>query len=76
MIFLIEYDRSKGRLVDITPFAERSAAEKARVELELKLNRDRVRHEVVLLEATDEKALRRTHRRYFYDLRHLAKSLT
>jgi len=77
MIFLIEYDRLKGRLINLTPFtdSQRRLAEATRVELELKLNRDRVRREVVLLEAADKKALRRTHRRYFYDLSRLVRSL-
>ena len=44
----------------------------ARLELEIRLNRDNVDHEVVLLEAHSEEALRRTHRRYFENLTELA----
>ncbi len=76
MIFLIEYDRSKGRIVNFKDFdyAARSKAEKARLETELELNRRGVKHEVVLLEAASEDALRRTHRRYFEDLSQIVKS--
>jgi hypothetical protein len=46
-----------------------------RLEIELDLNRKGIDHEVVLLEAADENALRRTHRRYFEDLSQILKSL-
>jgi hypothetical protein len=74
MLFLIEYQRSRGILVRITPFrtAQRSAAEDARLKLELELNRSGAESEVVLLEAPSERALRRTHRRYFEGLSELA----
>jgi hypothetical protein len=72
MIFLIEYNRRKGRLVTLRDFAdsERRKAEELRLNVELDLNRKGVDHEVVLLEA----ALRRTHQRYFKDLRQILKS--
>ena len=71
MIFLIEYNRPEGRIVTFTTFkdTERLHAEKLRLDLELDLNRRGVDHEVVLLEAVSEEALRRTHRRYFEDER-------
>ena len=74
MIFLIEYDRSRGEIVTFKTFwdSERHVAEDLRLELEIKLNRDDVDHEVVLLEADSEDALRRTHRRYFENLTELA----
>lgn len=74
MIFLIEYDRSQGEVVrfDAFPDSERRIAEDARLELEIMLNRSAVEHEVVLLEAESEEALRRTHRRYFESLTELA----
>lgn len=74
MIFLIEYDRSRGELVTLKTFSdsERRIAENARLELEIRLNRNNVDHEVVLLEAESEEALRRTHRRYFENLAELA----
>jgi hypothetical protein len=76
VLFLIEYDRNQGKLVKIQSFSEsdQPIAERTRLELELELNRNRIEHEVVLLEAIDEKALRRTHRRYFEDLSQLVKA--
>jgi hypothetical protein len=74
MIFLIEYDRSQGEIVKLDTFSdsERRVAEEARLELEIRLNRNNIDHEVVLLEADSEEALRRTHRRYFESLTELA----
>ncbi len=48
--------------------AQRSDAEDIRLAVELDLRNRGVDHEVVLLEASDELALRRTHRRYFKKL--------
>ena len=74
MLFLIEYDREQGKILEILRFSEseKDVANTARLDLELELNRRGVEHEVVLLEAEDEAALRRTHRRYFEDLLELA----
>lgn len=74
MLFLIEYDRDKGKVVELSRFSDsdRQVANSARLNLELELNRRGIEHEVVLLEAEDEAALRRTHRRYFEDLLDLA----
>jgi hypothetical protein len=74
MLFLIEYDRPQGQLVSIEQFTDSQEAEGARLDLELKLNRSGIAREVVLLEATTEQALRRTHRRYFENLSELAKA--
>ena len=76
MIFLIEYDRDRGELVTFRSFddVERKNAEAARLELELDLNRRGVEHEVVILEAASENAVRRTHRRYFETLEELLKA--
>ena len=76
MLFLIEYDRNQGDVVTIREFAdsERQSAEASRLELELELNRQGKKHEVVLLEAASEEALRRTHRRYFENLAELVKA--
>jgi hypothetical protein len=76
MIFLIDYDRSQGRIVTFKAFEDsaRREAEDSRLQLELKLNRSRTEREVVLLEAASEEALRRTHRRYFEDLAQLVNS--
>ena len=76
MIFLIEYDRRKGRLVHLDRFqgTYRVKAETTRLEKELDLRRKGLHHEVVLLEATSEEALRLTHRRYFEDLHQITTS--
>ncbi|MEJ7811727.1 MAG: hypothetical protein WKG32_15045 [Gemmatimonadaceae bacterium] len=70
MLFLIEYDRRRGRIVTLRTFeaTERADAANARLDLELELNRSGTEREVVLLEAATESALRRTHRRYFEGL--------
>jgi hypothetical protein len=68
MLFLIEYDRKSGRLVTLKHFSDeqRDEANGARLDLELQqLGRLARAHEIVVLEAADEDALRRTHRRYF-----------
>jgi hypothetical protein len=76
MLFLIEYNRPEGRLVTFREFADaqREEAEDARLELELNLNRKRIDHEVVILDAENEEALHRTHQRYFADLAEILKS--
>jgi hypothetical protein len=76
MIFLIEYDRERGQIVTFQSFpdSERENSENARLEMEIGLNRRGIEHEVVLLEATSEQALRLTHRRYFEDLSELVKA--
>lgn len=75
MIFLIEYDRPSGTMIEMRKFEDtsRKLAEDARLELELRLNREGVEHEVVLLEAPSEEALRRTHSRYFESLAEIAR---
>ena len=76
MIFLIEYDRNRGQIVTLKKFdaADRQNAEDSRLKMELELNRLGIEHEVVILEADSEEALRRTHRRYFEDLSELVHS--
>jgi len=73
MIFLIEYNRRKGSIVSFRDFndSQRREAEDSRLGIELDLNRQGIDHEVVLLEAQSEDALRVTHRRYFEDLRQI-----
>ena len=77
MIFLIEYDRLKGLLVNMRQFndSDLMSAEKERLELEIDLNRKKIDHEVVILEAVDENLLRCNHRRYFESLESIALSL-
>ena len=67
MIFLIEYSRKQGSLVDVRAFGDlqQRQAEELRLETELTLNRKKVNHDVILLQAESEDALRRTHQRYF-----------
>ena len=74
MVFLIEYDRPTGTLVQFRKFddSERQIA----LELELKLNREHTQHEVVILEAPNEEAVRHTHSRYFQTLAELVASST
>lgn len=74
MLFLIEYDRNQGRIIALTSFpgSDKEKVEELRLGLELNLNLRGIENEVVILEATTEDALRRTHRRYFEDLAELA----
>ena len=76
MILLIQYDRSKGSIINKFEFSDsqREKAEKKRLELEMDLNRREIRHEVVLLEAAEENLLHHTHRRYFETLGTIAAS--
>jgi hypothetical protein len=76
MLFLIEYDRSRGTVVNMTTFPDhdRRVAADTRLDLEIALNRQGVQREVVLLEAANEDALRRTHRRYFANLPDLVEN--
>lgn len=76
MLFLIEYDRHQGQIVNFTEFkdSERQQAEDARLQSELDLNRRGIKREVVLLEAASKEALQKTHRRYFENLPELAAS--
>jgi hypothetical protein len=76
MIFLIEYNRREGAIVTSLSFANsaRRQAEALRLNLELDLNKRGVDHEVVLLDAENEAALRLTHQRYFEDLAQILKS--
>jgi hypothetical protein len=76
MLFLIEYDRSRGLLSTFRSFDDiaRREADDARLELELSLSRRGIEREVVLLEAATEDDLRRTHRRYFENLAELAQA--
>ena len=78
MILLIEYDRSQGQIVRSQSFedSQRREADDLRLQIELELNRTKIENEVVLLEAASEDAIRRTHRRYFEDLRQILESGT
>jgi hypothetical protein len=78
MLFLIEYDRPTGTIVQLREFDDslRRVAEDARLDLELTLNRKGIQHEVVILDALDEEALHHTHSRYFQTLAELVASST
>ena len=78
MFFLIEYDRPSGKLVQFRRFddSQRQVALDARLDLELTLNHRGIHHEVVILDAPSEDALRRTHGRYFKDSAELVAELT
>lgn len=71
MFFLIEYNRSIGKLVSLRTFSTLRSAEDKRLELEFSLHSSGIEHEVVVLEADSEAAIRKTHRRYFEDLKDL-----
>ncbi len=77
MIFLIEYDRREGKIIEFRRFdnSQRVEAQDARLKTELELNRKGLHHEVVLLDAESEEMLRKTHRRYFENLRQLPDPL-
>ena len=70
MIFLIEYNRSEGKIVTFRKddASHRREAQETRFGIELDLNRKGIKHEVVLLEAHSADELLRTHRRYFENL--------
>jgi len=76
MLFLIEYDRSQGLIVQKREYADasRAVAEDERLKLELELKRRGIEHEVVVLDAPSEEALRRTHSRYFESVAELIVS--
>jgi hypothetical protein len=77
MIFLLQYDRKKGRICEIKTFStgERPQAQRERLDLELSFRKTGVPTEVVLLEAADEQTLKRTHQRYFKSPRELVQSM-
>ena len=70
MIFLIEYNRSEGKIVTFRNYdaSHRREAQETRFGIELDLNRKGIKHELVLLEAHSADELLRTHRRYFENL--------
>ncbi len=76
MIFLIEYNRSEGRIVTFGEFADTEGrkAKDSQLEKELDLNRKGIDHEVVLLQAASKEALQLTHARYFRSLREMLES--
>jgi hypothetical protein len=75
VLFLIEYDRPRGSIVQLRKFddAFRGVTEDARLKLELDLKRQGIDHEVVVLDAPSEEALRHTHGRYFESVAELVR---
>ena len=78
MLFLIKYARGQGKIVSFKAFKNEDSAlaTNTRLELELDLNRRGLEHEVVLLKAENEQALRRTHRPYFESLTELVNAFS
>jgi hypothetical protein len=79
MIFLIDYDRKRGKLQVLKRFLDhqRPEAQKERLRIELSA-RDEVlsgKREVVLLEADDIGILHRTHQRYFKTPKDIVESM-
>ena len=76
MIFLIDYDRGSGTLMTCQPFHDNQnhLAEEMRLGLEIANLTNKLSHEIVLLEASTEDDLRRTHRRYFESVEELQSS--
>jgi hypothetical protein len=74
MIFLIEYDRAIGKLVQLKVFSDEdiTIATDTRLELELEQMQSSNEHEIVILEAESEHQIRKTHRRYFESISTLA----
>ena len=74
MIFLVEYDRKRGTLVQLIAFRadEAATANSSRLSLELDRMGSEIGHEIVILEAESEDHLRKTHRRYFEQIDTLA----
>jgi hypothetical protein len=77
MIFLIEYDRTEGQIFSLSTFdkSELQRAQDTKLELELDLHGRGIEHEIVMLEAPSEAAIRMTHARYFEGLEQLVTKL-
>ena len=77
MIFLLEYDRKQGKVRKLQSFhsTDRTFAQRERLVIELDLRKSGAPCEVVLLEASDEETLRRSHQRYFKSPRELVESM-
>jgi hypothetical protein len=67
MLFLIEYDRRRGEIINMSTHQdeERALVDAARLQMELWLRQGRGKREVVVLEAANEEALRKTYAQYF-----------
>lgn len=65
MIYLVKYDRVTSTTLEIRGFESAEQASKEKLQVELEMLKSGAKYEVVVLEAADEAALRRTHGRYF-----------
>ncbi len=72
--FLLRYDRKRGLLESIESFTDSTEATARRFELELAYF-DQPDVEVIVLSASSEEDLRRTHSRFFRTLRQLTDQL-
>lgn len=78
MIFLIHYNRKKGKIIQLREFrdTERNEAEAKRFDIEIQLNRESIAdHEVVLFEAKNLDDLHKTHMRYFSNHKQIATEI-
>lgn len=71
--FLVVFDRREGRLLNLKEYPTSAAALQARFDTEKSHRREHA-VEVVVLTAPTETDLRRTHARYFKDVRQLASN--
>jgi len=65
MIYLVTYDRVSSTTIAIRGFNDSAEASQEKLRVELDMLKSGEKYEVVVLEAADEMALRRTHGRYF-----------
>jgi hypothetical protein len=75
MYFVVEYQRSSGKLVALRLHGHAVAAQEDRLAAELRNLRQRSGLEIVVLEADSEASLRSTHRRYFEALSTLSQEV-
>ena len=71
MYYLVEYNRAAGHLRSLRPFVDHRLAQDERLAAEIRHLREGVDIEVVVLDAPDEAALRRSHGRYFMSVKQL-----
>lgn len=63
--YLIDYDFNIATVEEFTDVEE---ANKKRLDLEIRYNKEKAHREVVILDALSLEALKKTHGRYFYTL--------
>jgi hypothetical protein len=77
MIYLVQYDRKQGKILDkkAFPSTDRAFAQRERLTIELEFRKSGMPYEVVLLEAADEEILKRIHQRYFKSASEIVESM-